>query len=137
MLLSQKNCITPFLFLRSYSTALPKETLAAVFHRNGNVEQVVKLEKMPLPTQLSGKQVLVKMLAAPINPADVNIIEGTYGTSPSSFPAVGGNEGVGVVEAVGSSVSQISPQQRVIPAKPGLGLHFIFFCSLYFFVTFF
>ena len=34
------------------------------------------------------------MLAAPINPADLNVIEGTYGELPS-LPATIGNEGAG------------------------------------------
>ena len=44
------------------------------------------------------------MLAAPINPADLNTIEGTYPKKPS-LPAVGGNEGVGEVCLVGANVS--------------------------------
>jgi trans-2-enoyl-CoA reductase len=105
---------------RTYST-LPKETLAAVYHQHGNARNVVKLENIPLPNSLKPNEVLVKMLAAPINPADINMIEGTYGASPKSFPAVGGNEGVGVVQQVGSNVHGLKVNQRVIPAKAGFG----------------
>ncbi len=42
-------------------------------------------------------EVLVRMLAAPVNPADLNTIEGTYGVKPE-LPAVPGVEGCGVVE---------------------------------------
>jgi len=56
---------------------------------------------------------------------DFNIIEGTYGVpgvkSDIKFPAVGGNEGVGTVLEVGSSVKGIQVNDRVIPAKSGLG----------------
>jgi NADPH:quinone reductase-like Zn-dependent oxidoreductase len=38
------------------------------------------------------------MLAAPVNPADLNFIEGTYGVKPE-LPATPGVEGCGVVEA--------------------------------------
>jgi trans-2-enoyl-CoA reductase len=61
------------------------------------------------------------MLAAPINPADVNMIEGTYGKLADKLPAVGGNEGVGIVEQVGSAVKDLKVNQRVIPAKAGFG----------------
>ena len=36
------------------------------------------------------------MLAAPIHPADINIIQGSYGIKPE-MPHVLGNEGVGEV----------------------------------------
>lgn len=42
-------------------------------------------------------EVLVKLLAAPVNPADLNTIEGTYGVKPV-LPAVPGIEGCGIVE---------------------------------------
>ncbi len=60
------------------------------------------------------------MLAAPINPADLNMIEGTYAIRPK-LPAVGGNEGVGKVVAVGSKVKDVSVDDHVIPSRPGLG----------------
>ncbi len=43
------------------------------------------------------------MLQAPINPSDINTIEGKYPIKPP-LPAVPGNEGVGVVREVGSEV---------------------------------
>ncbi|CAM9498534.1 unnamed protein product [Discosporangium mesarthrocarpum] len=54
------------------------------------------------------------MMFAPINPSDINQIEGTYGVLPP-LPAVAGNEGVGQVLAVGPSVSGLSPKDWVIP----------------------
>ncbi|XP_047648893.1 enoyl-[acyl-carrier-protein] reductase, mitochondrial isoform X2 [Phacochoerus africanus] len=60
------------------------------------------------------------MLAAPINPSDINMIQGNYGLLPQ-LPAVGGNEGVGQVVAVGSHVTGVKPRDWVIPANAGLG----------------
>ena len=60
------------------------------------------------------------MLMAPINPADINMIEGTYPTLPP-LPAVGGSEGVGIVEAVGDGVTSLKPNDYVIPARAGFG----------------
>eukprot|EP00850_Spirogloea_muscicola_P000732 SM000003S10977 [mRNA] locus=s3:26637:28712:- [translate_table: standard] len=61
------------------------------------------------------------MLAAPINPSDLNMIEGTYHIRPA-LPAVGGNEGVGVVTAVGpGGAAGLRLGDWVIPAAPGLG----------------
>ena len=45
-------------------------------------------------------QVLLEVLAAPINPSDVLTLTGLYGMLPP-LPAVGGNEGVGRVLALG------------------------------------
>lgn len=45
---------------------------------------------------------------------------GNYGILPK-LPAVGGNEGVGQVVAVGSSVTGVKPGDWVIPANAGLG----------------
>ncbi|KFW76189.1 hypothetical protein N336_01760, partial [Phalacrocorax carbo] len=42
--------------------------------------------------------------AAPINPADINMIQGTYAILPP-LPAVGGNEGVGEVLEVGRLIT--------------------------------
>jgi len=64
--------------------------------------------------------VLVGFLAAPINPADLNMIEGVYPIGPKA-PAVGGNEGVAEVLAVGSKVTGLAVNDWVIPAKPGFG----------------
>uniref|UniRef100_A0A8C5UGX6 Enoyl-[acyl-carrier-protein] reductase, mitochondrial n=1 Tax=Malurus cyaneus samueli TaxID=2593467 RepID=A0A8C5UGX6_9PASS len=60
------------------------------------------------------------MLAAPINPADINMIQGTYPIL-SPLPAVGGNEGVGEVLEVGPRVMALKPGDWVIPADAGLG----------------
>jgi trans-2-enoyl-CoA reductase len=58
------------------------------------------------------------MLAAPINPADLNVIEGSYGDLPM-LPCSIGNEGVGVVERVGSSVRGFVAGQAVLPLAFG------------------
>jgi mitochondrial enoyl-[acyl-carrier protein] reductase / trans-2-enoyl-CoA reductase len=59
------------------------------------------------------------MIAAPINPSDLNMVEGSYGISVDA-PAVAGNEGVGVVVAAGKGAS-FKEGQKVIPAKQGEG----------------
>jgi len=58
-------------------------------------------------------EVLVRMLAAPINPADLNVIAGTYGELPT-LPCTIGNEGAGVVMRIGASVSGFTLGQTVL-----------------------
>lgn len=86
------------------------------FHKSGPPAEVLQLE--PCETRLPQRhEVLVRMLYAPINPADLNYIEGTYGRKPH-FPAVPGNEGCGVVEDVGDEVESLTEGDLVIPLHP-------------------
>ena len=95
-------------------TQVPRACRLAAFGSNPpalTVENVPELE-------LGADEVLVRMFAAPINPADLNVIEGTYGELPS-LPCTIGNEGVGVVERVGSSVSGFAVGRTVLPLAFG------------------
>jgi hypothetical protein len=44
--------------------------------------------------------VLVRWIASPINPLDLNIIEGRYALISPKLPAIGGCEAVGIAERV-------------------------------------
>lgn len=71
------------------------ESKQLVFNQTGNPAEV--LELLPFtPRPPASGEVLVRILAAPINPADLNTIEGTYGVK-LTLPAVPGIEGCGVV----------------------------------------
>lgn len=65
------------------------------FHEFGKPAEVLRLETLELPPPGEG-EVRLRMLAAPVNPADLNLIEGTYGVKPP-LPAVPGIEGCGEV----------------------------------------
>ena len=81
----------------------------------GPPTEVVKLETFETPETVSDdNQVLVRMLAAPVHPADINTIQGTYPLKPP-LPAVGGGEGVGRVENVGQKVRELKPGDWVFP----------------------
>jgi len=75
------------------------------------------LKTVTLPDTLNKGEVLIKMLVAPINPADINLIEGVYGVKPQ-FPAIGGTEGVGIVLEKANDVTSLNVNDHVIPAKP-------------------
>ncbi|XP_070691491.1 enoyl-[acyl-carrier-protein] reductase, mitochondrial [Pempheris klunzingeri] len=107
--------------LFSHSAGLAAPTCKALLYRkHGDPSQVVKLEDIDLPP-IGAKNVLVKMLAAPINPSDINMIQGTYAILPD-LPAVGGNEGVAQVVEVGSQVKSLKAGDWVIPKDAGLGM---------------
>jgi trans-2-enoyl-CoA reductase len=75
---------------------------AARYHRTGAPSEVVQVDDCPVPPP-GPEEVAVRMQFAPINPADLNMIEGKYGEA-RPLPDVPGNEGAGVVEAVGAGV---------------------------------
>jgi len=105
---------------RMYSSAeLPSEALVARYEKHGIPDDVIKVQNEKLP-KVGDNDVLLEMLMAPINPADINMVEGVYPIKPK-LPAVGGNEGVAQVLAVGSKVTGITVDDWVIPAKPGFG----------------
>lgn len=92
-------------------------TLAVRIHAHGDPAAVLRVE--PLPDLAPGPgEVAVRMRLAPVNPADINVIEGTYGRLPA-LPATLGNEGVGMVEAVGAG-TDLRPGDLVRP-RDGVG----------------
>ncbi|XP_068015504.1 enoyl-[acyl-carrier-protein] reductase, mitochondrial [Melanerpes formicivorus] len=104
---------------RARSGTAPGPVLGLVYERHGEPAGVVQLKDIEL-AKLGDSDVHVKMLAAPINPADINMIQGTYAILPP-LPAVGGNEGVGEVLEVGRRVAALKPGDWVIPATNALG----------------
>lgn len=72
---------------------------AIVFDRFGEPGEVLRVQDVPTPEPGPG-EVLVRMIASPINPSDLMVVRGLYGVLPS-LPATPGFEGVGVVEKAG------------------------------------
>jgi len=83
------------------------------FDRTGNPAEVLQLQERDLAPP-EGHEVRVRMRYAPVNPADLNFIEGTYGR-PAHPPCIPGHEGCGEVEAVGSAVTSLAKGDVVIP----------------------
>ncbi len=81
----------------------------------GNPKEVIRVENktITLPTQ---QEILVRMLARPINPSDLIPIWGKY-AHRITLPTVPGYEGVGIVEAVGPLVTPKLLGQRVLPLR--------------------
>ena len=79
---------------------------------------VVQLIETPGPSLIPG-HVRLRMLFAPVNPADLNYIEGNYGKKPV-LPAVPGIEGVGRIIETGGEVEGFRVGQLAIPLS-GIG----------------
>jgi len=118
---------------RSISTLLNRKSPAIICLNHGQPIDVLNLNEFSvMPNRVVGKPSYEKeladesqlvgfdMLASPINPADINQIQGVYPLKPL-LPAVGGNEGVGVVTHVGANVKGIQKGDWFIPAQAGFG----------------
>ena len=84
----------------------------AVYTTYGNPPDVLHVETRPWPTPTADEAV-VKMRAAPINPADLNQIEGKYPVR-ADLPATPGFEGAGIVVDVGTDVKGLTSGALVI-----------------------
>ncbi|KAL2149865.1 hypothetical protein VTH82DRAFT_7541 [Thermothelomyces myriococcoides] len=101
-----------------------------VFSRFGEPSDVLRLHTHSISPTLPDGAVLVRALAAPVNPADVNTIQGTYGARPAFSQLLGtpepsavpGNEGCFEIVAVGPRVGGgLKKGDWVIPASSGFG----------------
>lgn len=90
---------------------------AARLHQFGKPSDSLTSGEVALPPP-GPEEIVLDMLAAPINPADLNVIEGTYGDLPE-LPATIGNEGVGRVSSLGLGVTGLEPGQLVLPMSFG------------------
>ncbi|MFM2242817.1 MAG: hypothetical protein RLZ97_1672 [Verrucomicrobiota bacterium] len=80
------------------------------FHQFGPPAGQLGIEACP-PRPPAEDEVLLKVLASPINPADLNFIEGSYGIVPP-LPATPGTEGCG--EVLESRHEAFAPGDRVM-----------------------
>ncbi|KAI9476433.1 MAG: hypothetical protein EXX96DRAFT_577182 [Benjaminiella poitrasii] len=114
---------------RSYSSKSDIVASAMVYSDYGQPSQVLRWHSYRLPA-LTSDTVHVKFLASPINPADVNMIQGAYAIKPKfqilgdetdKTYAVGGNEGLAEVIAVGDNVTSLKVGDQVVMAESGYG----------------
>jgi NADPH2:quinone reductase len=73
--------------------------------------EVLRLEEVPTPQPSSG-ELLVRMHAVGVNPVETYIRAGKYARLPA-LPYTPGNDGAGVVEKIGDSVTEFRPGDRV------------------------
>lgn len=86
-----------------------------IFSEFGSPRDVLKVESKSIERP-KDNEVLVRMVARPINPSDLIPIRGAY-SHRISLPNIPGYEGVGIVEDVGPLVSQHLIGKRVLPLR--------------------
>ncbi|KAM7344161.1 enoyl-[acyl-carrier-protein] reductase, mitochondrial [Cochliomyia hominivorax] len=96
------------------------KSLSLKFTSNGEPINVLKMVEDELPKP-KDTQVLIRVLMAPINPSDINIIQGRYPLQPDKLPAVAGNEFVGEILEMGERVENFALGEHVVAYSAGLG----------------
>ncbi|MDB6143641.1 MAG: putative alcohol dehydrogenase [Pseudomonas sp.] len=90
---------------------------AARIHAYGPPE-VLEFEDIKVPSP-GPEQILIRQTVIGLNFVDVYYRRGTFPVS--AFPAILGNEAVGIVEVVGSKVTTVKPGDRVVYSDNELG----------------
>jgi NADPH:quinone reductase len=85
---------------------------AIQFAHFGEPKDVLAEVDKPVPEPDAG-QIRVRVLLSPINPSDLLYVRGHYSGVTPTFPAPVGFEGVGVVDALGPGVQNLSVGQKV------------------------
>ena len=90
------------------------KTLQAIYDTRGAEPHTrIRCEPVDLPAAVPAGMARIAVLASPINPSDVLTITGEYGLLPP-LPAVGGNEGVGRVLALGEGATGLAEGDLVL-----------------------
>jgi NADPH:quinone reductase len=102
--------------------------MKAIVVRQFGAPEVMQLEEIPTPTPGPG-QVLVRIKAAGVNPADTYMRTGNYAIKPP-LPYTPGVDAAGVVETVGEGVARVKPGDRVYTARTVSGTYAEFALAL-------
>lgn len=104
---------------------------AIVYNTNGDPARVLSALSFPELPPPPPNTVNIGFVLAPINPADINVIEGVYPAKPEPDVSlseekdrplfVGGNEGMGKVMDVGEGVVGLRKDDWVVMTKPQSG----------------
>lgn len=88
---------------------------SAVHHTFGEPAEVLVADDRPVPEPGPG-EVRIRTRLAPIHNHDLWTVRGQYGYKPT-LPAIGGSEGLGVIDALGEGVEGLALGQRVNAAS--------------------
>lgn len=114
-----RSVVSRYVNVCRMSTGAIDSVKSLFYEKYGEPADVLHVQNQTI-NKPEGEQVSVKWLLAPINPADINIIQGKYPNKPP-LPAIPGNEGVGEVIAIGSNVKNLNIGDRVVPNRVNLG----------------
>jgi trans-2-enoyl-CoA reductase len=101
---------------------------AIVYSSHGTPKDVIKVHTFDIPDP-TGDEIVLKSLGFPINPSDINQLEGVYPSKPDKTTkygteepaAIAGNEGLFEIVKVGPAVQDLSIGDHVIPLFSNFG----------------
>ncbi|MGP4715714.1 zinc-binding dehydrogenase [Psychrobacter sp. T6-6] len=88
---------------------------SAIHNSFGKPSDVLSVGDSPMP-QPAANEVRIKTILSPIHNHDLLTVSGQYGYKPE-MPAIGGSEALGIIDAVGDDVTDLSVGQRVACAS--------------------
>jgi trans-2-enoyl-CoA reductase len=91
------------------------------FARFGPAADVAELVEVGEPDPPGANEVLIEVLASPINPSEFLSFEGRFGSYAPKLPAFAGGEAVGRVLALGPNVAHLKIGDRVLTQSAGRG----------------
>lgn len=103
---------------------------AVVFTEHGEPKDVLSTQTYTIDeNNLAATEVVVRTLGAPVNPSDINQIQGVYPSQPEKTTALGttaplavaGNEGLFEVLHVGKDVTGFAPGDWAVPTSVNMG----------------
>jgi len=94
---------------------------AVLVTRFGPAAEVADVVEVRDPGPPGPGEVLLDILAAPINPSDFLVFQGRFGAMPPPLPAPAGGEAVGQVAALGESVTNLKIGDRILALHAGRG----------------
>jgi trans-2-enoyl-CoA reductase len=123
------------LIRRSFSSTASRFDRAVVYATNGEPSSVLSVLTYPNIPPPQPNSLNIRFLLSPINPADLNVVEGVYPSKPTKTGAlaptgkggddnpvfVAGNEGVARVTAIGQGVHSFKVNDRVVMIKQQVG----------------
>ncbi|XP_028216488.1 2-methylene-furan-3-one reductase-like isoform X2 [Glycine soja] len=96
------------------ASIIPTHTKAWYYSEHGSPGDVLKLDpNWPLPQQLNDDQVLIKVIAASINPVDYKRMHGEFKDTDPHLPIVPGYDVAGIVVKVGGEVKKFKVGDEV------------------------
>ncbi|XP_030750960.1 enoyl-[acyl-carrier-protein] reductase, mitochondrial [Sitophilus oryzae] len=114
-----RTCLNVYRKAGAYQIRFKNTGAKLLYNDYGDPIKVINKETVELKKP-SRNEILVKMIAAPVNPADINTIQGKYPSKPS-LPAIPGNEGVGQIIELGPDVTDFTEGDHVVPIASNLG----------------
>lgn len=103
-----------------HNTAL-KTMQTVQITRFGNDPDFLSVVDVPEPDAPAADEVILDILAAPINPSDLLNFQGRFGAEPPPLPCMAGGEAVGRVRRLGAGVTHLEVGDLVLALFAGRG----------------